>query len=151
MLRQVRDFFIDFGESVGVGKILNDRMPKENVPDAQCWFEVIDGPWKGKLIMCKRNQFALRERMHWRMQDNGNMAIVEEVPFPDRTCMNCDKTQSGSVIGPLKFKVCSECRSATYCSKECHQAHWKVHKPVCRSLKLLRPLNADEQAGRYHS
>ena len=51
-------------------------MPKENVLDAQCWFEVIDGPWKGELIMCKRNRFALWERMHWCMQDNGNMAIV---------------------------------------------------------------------------
>jgi hypothetical protein len=29
------------------------------------------------------------------------------------------------------IKVCGECKTARYCSKECQTAHWKVHKPRC--------------------
>ena len=30
-----------------------------------------------------------------------------------------------------KFKSCSRCHAAWYCSKECQTAHWKAHKPIC--------------------
>lgn len=30
-----------------------------------------------------------------------------------------------------KFSLCSRCRKASYCSKNCQVRHWKVHKPNC--------------------
>ena len=33
-----------------------------------------------------------------------------------------------------KFKVCSGCKIASYCSRECQVSHWKVHKGTCTSF-----------------
>lgn len=34
-------------------------------------------------------------------------------------------------------KLCSRCRSVSYCSKECQRQHWKSHKRVCNRKKAL--------------
>ncbi|CAM9586666.1 unnamed protein product [Scytosiphon promiscuus] len=44
----------------------------------------------------------------------------------------CGQRQ-GSASGGCKFKVCSRCQSAMYCSAECQKAHWREgHKAECR-------------------
>ncbi|CAB1096507.1 unnamed protein product [Ectocarpus sp. CCAP 1310/34] len=43
----------------------------------------------------------------------------------------CGKRQ-GNASGGAKFKVCSRCQVAMYCSGECQKAHWKTHKMECR-------------------
>lgn len=35
-----------------------------------------------------------------------------------------------------KFKVCSRCRSVSYCSQTCQKTHWKVHKPDCKPVEM---------------
>mmetsp|Transcript_5112 Transcript_5112/g.7909 ORF Transcript_5112/g.7909 Transcript_5112/m.7909 type:complete len:175 (-) Transcript_5112:62-586(-) len=42
-----------------------------------------------------------------------------------RTCDNCRK-ETGK-------HVCSSCKKAVYCSKECQRIHWRLHKPNCKS------------------
>lgn len=37
-----------------------------------------------------------------------------------------------------KGSLCSGCRVAHYCCKECSVAHWKQHKPVCKALSGAR-------------
>ena len=39
------------------------------------------------------------------------------------TCEGCTKPASA---------LCTRCRSARYCSKECQSRDWKRHKPLCR-------------------
>ena len=35
----------------------------------------------------------------------------------------------------IKFKSCTQCHKASYCSKECQTQHWGKHKPLCKALK----------------
>lgn len=45
----------------------------------------------------------------------------------------CGQRQ-GSASGGCKFKVCSRCQNAMYCSGECQVAHWKeAHKAECKN------------------
>lgn len=34
-------------------------------------------------------------------------------------------------------KLCSRCRSVSYCSKDCQRKHWKSHKRTCNTKKAL--------------
>lgn len=42
-------------------------------------------------------------------------------------CEMCFRFKDG-----LKFRYCTVCRIASYCSKECQVAHWKDHKLICK-------------------
>jgi hypothetical protein len=45
---------------------------------------------------------------------------------PAKPCAQCGE------LFP-KLKLCTRCRSVSYCSKECQVAHWKAgHKQVCK-------------------
>jgi hypothetical protein len=37
----------------------------------------------------------------------------------------------------LGVKICSICLRETYCSGDCQKVDWKVHKPICKTLKKL--------------
>ena len=39
----------------------------------------------------------------------------------------------------VKFRKCSCCRASKYCSEDCQQAHWNVHKRVCRASSHMQP------------
>lgn len=42
---------------------------------------------------------------------------------------------TGCVIcGSATKSTCAQCQSVSYCGKECQFAHWKTHKPTCKSL-----------------
>ena len=34
-----------------------------------------------------------------------------------------------------KLLLCSACKSAQYCNKECQTKHWKQHKPICKQAR----------------
>jgi len=53
---------------------------------------------------------------------------VEPTTAARDTCAACGKTSSSD-----RLKQCSRCRSVSYCSKSCQQAHWSKHKPTCQS------------------
>eukprot|EP00984_Skeletonema_dohrnii_P001339 scaffold418_cov92-Skeletonema_dohrnii-CCMP3373.AAC.2 len=45
-----------------------------------------------------------------------------------------------------KTMYCSRCRSVTYCSPECQEAHWSQHKPVCDAKAAIRAkFDAEQQ------
>ncbi|KAJ7246004.1 hypothetical protein C8J57DRAFT_1725009 [Mycena rebaudengoi] len=54
-------------------------------------------------------------------------------------CYQCQVTKH---IGELK--LCTRCRSAKYCSKECQKAHWKTHKTYCKSPEEAQLETDDE-------
>lgn len=36
-----------------------------------------------------------------------------------------------------KSRMCSGCRRAHYCGKDCQEAHWKQHRPACKGLAAM--------------
>jgi hypothetical protein len=43
-----------------------------------------------------------------------------------RVCVMC------GTVSKQRFQVCTRCRTAAYCGKDCQAAHWPVHKGQCR-------------------
>jgi len=48
-------------------------------------------------------------------------------------CMFCNTTKSKH-----SMKLCSQCRTTFYCSKECQRNDWKTHKPHCQPSSFSR-------------
>jgi hypothetical protein len=48
-----------------------------------------------------------------------------------QTCANCGV---GETAGSAALKLCSRCKAAVYCGKECQTQHWKAggHREVCK-------------------
>ena len=69
--------------------------------------------------------------------------LCDDSDVPSRQCWGCGKEQNRlhysifkKPIKDLKLLQCSGCSVATYCSRECQSAHWKVcHKKQCASLR----------------
>jgi hypothetical protein len=61
-------------------------------------------------------------------QDTGSKRAFH----PDRgvqVCRKCTKSDDASE----RFKQCSRCKVAYYCSRECQKEHRRIHKKDCRS------------------
>lgn len=54
----------------------------------------------------------------------------------------CGACSAPNVSGNA-FKVCSNCKSERYCSKECQRVHWGAHKEVC--MTVVRDRVFDEE------
>jgi len=55
-----------------------------------------------------------------------------------RSCSSCEEQEGlgvGTAGGPLKFLVCSRCRSVAYCCTDCQRVDWYArHKDECRAI-----------------
>lgn len=73
---------------------------------------------------------------------DGDMAQMDQkrrAAFMGRACYNCFKTQS-------KLQKCSLCKMAQYCTKECQQSNWPLHKTKCdRGGVSNRPAAASQR------
>ena len=56
-------------------------------------------------------------------------ATAGPVPVAAATCDRCKKRESAD----LKLLVCSRCKTAVYCSRECQKGDWKTHKLRCHN------------------
>lgn len=58
---------------------------------------------------------------------------------PRGDCGSCKKSSIGLPNAvAADYRLCSRCRTITYCSKACAAAHWAVHKVDCSEDKLQR-------------
>ncbi len=46
------------------------------------------------------------------------------------SCQVCEKGKADGI----RLFLCNDCRSVTYCSRECQTDAWKTHKVVCKEL-----------------
>ena len=115
---------VNFGNSVGIGQLRNlnrQVLPDLDAePEAQCCFEIIEGPQAGERKMFQRWQFSA-----------GNFRLLQ--PHEVRSCELCAKKQCKALGYRPKFKQCPGCR-CYYCSIECQHNDWTAHKLVCANL-----------------
>jgi len=62
----------------------------------------------------------------------------------NKGCNHCGLTESQLKGSSKSLKICSKCKSKYYCSSECQQKGWKLHKPHCESF-VRSKLKANEQ------
>lgn len=49
------------------------------------------------------------------------------------SCISLAKDSEQQMVGG-RGCLCAGCKLARYCGKQCHVAHWKVHKAVCKAV-----------------
>jgi hypothetical protein len=109
-----------FGDDVGMGKLVNEsgELPDgDTQPEAQCCFDIIEGPKAGKRMTYKRKELSV-----------GEFRLLE--PDEVRSCELCAAKQCKVLRIKPKFQMCSKCR-CYYCSEECQKNDWAAHKLVC--------------------
>jgi hypothetical protein len=77
----------------------------------------------------------------WVLPERETAALLRHV------CSGC-----GAEDAEVRFKKCSRCMAARYCSPECQRAHWKAHKKTCAAKKDdATPPPAEAAGGRGSS
>jgi hypothetical protein len=69
---------------------------------------------------------------NWMVDVLSEMALVPDCERDH--CHHCGKGAEESA----KLQICGKCRWARYCSKDCADAEWKVHRPFCEARKMYR-------------
>jgi hypothetical protein len=74
----------------------------------------------------------------------GYEVVKEELK---RACKNatCGKVEEQRGT----YKVCSGCKGAYYCGRECQVADWKRHKEICRDNKVTLRKMSDSDSQKY--
>jgi hypothetical protein len=91
------------------------------------------GKWKGK------DKGAAAEAVFDTLRQQLQAAGIALSTLP--THVACNSFSCINRAGPSELLlvssrscVCSGCRTARYCCRECQKQHWKQHKPVCTAL-----------------
>jgi hypothetical protein len=69
-------------------------------------------------------------------------SLVVQCPVPSScgnpACVGFGKlSERRLVFGTKDLTVCSKCKAARFCSKECFQQAWEQHLPVCKRLRAV--------------
>ncbi|GFH48325.1 hypothetical protein CTEN210_04801 [Chaetoceros tenuissimus] len=83
--------------------------------------------WKTHKLVCKKtsNGDLPTASKETKAEGEEGLRLYEE----SSACTNCMKTHAD--IGS-KLSVCSKCKSAYYCSRECQVKDWPKHKRMCK-------------------
>ena len=65
------------------------------------------------------------------------MDVANRCP-PIGTAYTRKSCTNGCCVSNAKLLLCTICRQASYCSKECQRADWPKHKVECKILKLFK-------------
>ena len=86
-------------------------------------------PYLYFLVKWHRQQGAGIPKLALALYDRMNMQLSREFI----RCANptCELNKLDMSTGKVKFKQCSRCHAAIYCSRECQTAHYPEHKTLC--------------------
>jgi hypothetical protein len=76
----------------------------------------------------------------WKALESFAGSLVVQCPV-DSSCGNpacvgfCRLSEKKLVFGTKNLTVCTACKEARFCSRECFQQVWEQHRPVCRRLR----------------
>jgi hypothetical protein len=68
---------------------------------------------------------------------------TEERSSNGRCCGTCGKLAKDCPSG--KLMTCSACKVSKYCSRECQEEAWEMHKPRCKLIRENETYRAMEQ------
>ena len=71
-----------------------------------------------------------------------NAGAFDEKGLRRKMCRYCNKAEDDPNF-QKSLKSCSRCKQALYCSRECQQMDWKVHKRHCKAS----PVSAEKASG----
>jgi len=97
-------------------------------------FKGEQGPWQGLstaegITQGERTSFIFKDEQglpHHAVIVNPTNSYFQVLNIDLNGCGHC-----GARRDDVTLKSCTRCRVVSYCSKECQQAAWKVHKPKC--------------------
>jgi hypothetical protein len=53
------------------------------------------------------------------------------------SCSNMARLTAAQLAGD-RGMLCSACKAASYCSRDCQLEHWKQHKKLCKQLAAVK-------------
>lgn len=71
--------------------------------------------------------------------DGGDSEFVEDREDLEIICPICNKGAD---------RLCSKCKRAWYCGRDCQVSHWKEHKKSCKEMAAAASSNKDEDPSR---
>jgi hypothetical protein len=113
------------------------KLPQQGLPAAVVeQMERISSSWPSEVLV--NMQLPCEEAKQKQLLQDllllGHVLMVE-VPSPvgcnNPGCVNL----RGLSEAETAAKACGGCKVARYCSQECQQTHWKVHRPACQRLQ----------------
>ena len=85
--------------------------------------------WKIHKTVCKKTSTTDSKKEQSSADKETKEEMMKRLQERDELCYNCfiSKAAFGS-----KLSLCSKCKKAFYCSRECQVAHWPKHKHLCK-------------------
>ena len=121
------------------------KRPKHDVENV--FITVVDDydPTHG-LSRKERSQYVHSVKQQAENADDVDFAwLTRSVEY--KRCLRCQKNENGLAIfdkargldrnAKEKFRYCKGCLLASYCSKECQEAHWPDHRLWCKGKRKL--------------
>ena len=76
--------------------------------------------WQAQLQL-QHMQNVKRQAERMKKENKGSVVKSRSI-----SCAACGLVDSGD-----NMRRCSQCKSVSYCGKECQRQHWRKHKPFC--------------------
>jgi hypothetical protein len=118
---------VPYAKSLWISQALEQKNEKQ-VEKLKNW---TDREWMDSLVKAneQRNKELPTEQKQIKFQypsyKSVNVSTPKLASCGDPTCTNTE-----SKVG--QFKQCSRCKRMVYCSANCQQKHWSVHKQICK-------------------
>ena len=105
----------------------------DGVLNTKSWIDI--GIFERDVMVCHRE---LARFYHKKNSCDCLKALYSRMKKTRDRKTNCFGCTSGSVKNCKEIKVCSGCKVAQYCSRECQLSHWAEHKIDCNNIRKFQ-------------